>query len=413
MANVVLCSEMGRGSRYMAKLADFAVELQAQGHGVRLICPDLHTAHAMPEFSKVSIFPAPRADIDPFLRSKQSDERPKNYSSVLLMNGYRNARTLVPLLRSWLHFFATLDADLVVGDHSPTALLAAKLLAIPSIMIGSGYTVPPQEHPLPSVAPWRISMEGEAMVQGDLFFEDEKILHTLNETMKLLNFDRVEFTEVHQIYSHAAQWVVSLPEMDHYGRRELSYVVRWMNRDEANVPEWPYGPGDKIFVYMDAAAPHLPILLQQLKEIGDPVLAVVPKATDAFIEQYQATTIKIQREHVNIRRVSEQCKVIINHSGHNLVYELLMMGVPSVFLPNNPENTLLAYRLAKKKVGFAGPAKPRKLNTAKLLETVKKHDQVWHNASRLALRYQNHGSLERLHDLLAAKLPKANSPLEY
>lgn len=408
MANVVLCSEMGRGSRYMAKLADFAVELQAQGHAVRLVCPDLHTAHSMPEFARVSIFPAPRVAHDQVLRSKQADERPKNYSSVLLMNGYRNADTLVPLLRSWLHFLATLDADLVVGDHSPTALLAAKLLAIPSIMIGSGFTVPPKEHPLPSVAPWRVTIEGDASVQGDLFFEDEKVLHTLNEAMQRLDFERIEFTEVNQIYSHAAQWAVTLPEMDHYCRREIPYVVRWMDRDNINGPVWPSGPGDKIFVYMDAAAPHLPILLTQLKEIGDPVLAVVPLASDAFIKQYQTSNITIQREHVNIRRVCEQCKVIINHSGHNLVYELLMMGVPSVFLPNNPENTLLAYRLAKMKVGFAGPAKPRKLNTQRLLDSVKKHDQVWHNAARISLRYQNHESLQRLHDLLAAKLPKVS-----
>jgi UDP:flavonoid glycosyltransferase YjiC (YdhE family) len=409
MTNIVLCSELGRGSKHLAKLADYTMQLQAQEHSVKLVCRDLAAANMLPQLSKIPIFPAPHADIDPLLRSRQSDERPKNYSSVLLMNGYGDSATLLPLLRCWIHFLVTLEADLIVADHSPTALLAAKLLDIPSIMTGTGFTVPPAIHPMPSVAPWRVSMDGKAAVQSELFVEDKKLLHSINETVSALNFDKLKFTEVNQIFSHAAQWLVTLPEMDHYGRRKVSYVVRWMNREENMAPVWPDVAGDKVFVYMDAEAPHLPILLAQLKEVNDPVLAVIPNADDAFIEQYQSPSIRIQRELVNIRRVSEQCNVFINHCGHNLVYELLMMGVPSVFLPNNPENTMLAYRLAKKKIGFAGPAKPRKLDIQKLLESVKKHDQIWHNASRLALKHQNRKSLRRLHDLIAEKLPKISA----
>lgn len=417
MANVVLCSEYGRGSRYLAKLADYAVELQAQGHAVRLVCRDVHTAHQLREFERVSLFPAPSVELDSNTLSSQADERPLNYSSVLLMNGYRDVQSLVPLLRCWLHYMATLDADLVVADHSPTALLAGKLLAIPCIMTGSGYTVPPKQHPMPSVAPWRQTesssqpdSEGDANTRddnnADLHFEDEKLLHTLNLALQELNFNNIKLTEVRQLFEHAAQWLITLPEMDHYQARDVPYVVRWLNRNNQQDPLWPYGPGDKIFVYMDASAPHLPSLLTQLKELGDPVLAVIANVSDAFQAEYQCGTIKIQSEHVNIARVAEQSKAIINHSGHNLVYELLRMGLPSILLPSNPENMLLAYRLAEQGLAFAGPTDARHLDIAQLLKQAKQQDQVWHNAARLSMRYEKYNSLARLHDLVASKLTK-------
>lgn len=384
----------------MAKLAECATELRAQGHTVRVVCADIATAHQMPEFKKTSIFQAPRANV----RLDEKMPRPINYSSLLQQHGYDNAETLTPVLRVWLHLLATLDVDLVITDHSPTALLAAKLLMTPCVMLGTGYTIPPRSNPVASSTPWK-HIDGDGG-EAELEVEDKRLVEVVNQSIQALKFDKVQIKQAQELYSHAEQWVMSLPELDHYGQRDESYVVHWSTTQSAEAPLWPDTPGEKIFLSMDARSPHLKLLLEQLQKRGDPVLAVIPNATSACLENFTSNTIKVQREYVDIKAASEQSRVFINHCGHDLVYELLMQGMPSILLPNDPENTLFAYQLAKQKLGFPGPAKPSRLNIDELIESAAKNDQVWANASRLSLNYQNHESLHRLQNLIAAKLPK-------
>jgi len=398
MAKIVLCSEFSRGSHCLAKLADCAIELQVQGHSVRVVCADMTAAHQMPEFKKASIFQAPRAN----LSFGHKIPRPTNYSSLLIQQGYDSKENLTPILRAWLHLLATLDVDLVVTDHSPTALLAGKLLMTPCVMLGNGYMVPRRSNPLPSITPWK----HEQSDHSDLIEEDKKVLDVVNQSVKSLKFDKVELKETQDIFSHAAQWIMSVPELDHYGGRDESYVVRWTSKEKAQTPVWPDAPGEKIFLHLDARSPHLQLVLEQLAKRGDPVLAVIPNADDELLESSDIANVKIQREHVDLKAAADQCRVFINHGGHGLVYDLLLHAMPSIMLPSNPENTLLAFRVAKRKLGFPGPAKPSRLNIDELIDSVLKNDQVWANASRFSLKYVNHEPLSRLPDLIAAQLPK-------
>jgi len=358
----------------------------------------------MNEFEKVALFPTP-CFVDkpaPFSDNKKV-KQPQNYSSVLMTKGYADSSTLVPILRSWLHFIATLDSDLVIADDSPTALLAARLLNVPSIMIGEGYTVPPTTETLNSVSPWREATEGAISVQGNCFFEDQHLLNAINGALKSLGFHDIELTEAQQLFSNAAQWVVSLPELDHYGARDLPYVVRWTAGSNGSNPVWPTVSGEKVFVYMDIDTPHITELLIQLTAIGDPVLAVIPNATDEFIQQYKAENLHIQRRQVDIKAVLKQCDTVINHGGHDLVYELLLLGIPCILVPNCHENNLLSYRLAKQRLCFAGPVMPSKLNVVSLLKAARARGVEWDNAAALARKYTDNNGLIRLHDLIAEK----------
>lgn len=395
MAKVVLCSELSRGAAALGRLADCAAELKTQGHSVRVVCADLAAAHVTDAFAGVAIFQAPRPKGLGSAKVKRQD----NYASLLMNNGFDSADTLTPVLRSWLHTLATFDVDLVITDRAPTATLAAKLLMVPCVMIGSGYAVPPKKNPIPSLAPWK-AKEGVAISTS----EDHALLEIVNRSITELSFDKIVLHEVVEMYSHADQWVMSFAEIDHFGRRDADYAVRWTSKKAAAEPQWPPIPGNKIFVQLDAKSPHLKAVLEQLARRGEPTLMVIPNATESWIKNTQIRNIKIQRELVNIRQVTERCRVIICHCSHDLIYELLMTGTPAILLPNNAENTLLAYRVAKRKLGFPGPAKPDKLELNKLVERASSSDQVWANTSRMSLKYENHRSLQRLHELIANKL---------
>lgn len=48
----------------------------------------------------------------------------------------------------------SVEAALVIADHAPAALLAARTLGLPAATLDSGFSVPPPETPFPSLRPW-------------------------------------------------------------------------------------------------------------------------------------------------------------------------------------------------------------------------------------------------------------------
>ncbi len=399
MASFVLCSELNQGARVFNDLAACALELDAQGHQVSLICSDLNLANTVPEFDEIEIFQAPSFDGEN-QDARRRRIRPRNLSELFLAQGYDSQAVLVPVLRAWLSILRRLDADYILCDQAPTALLASKILSIDSVMIGDGFNVPPKTETLPNLRPWRSEVDKVSKDLAQVQIDDQSLLDAVNESLKVMGINEIEMHSVQDLYSHADQWVMSVPEMDHYGSRRLPYVVRWPSTKSCEDAKWPDVDGDKVLVVLDSSSSHCKAVLSQLSKLELPVLAVILDASPRFIERFNSQTMKVQTEMVNIRSVAQQCKIIFCHSKHDLVYELLMFGVPSILLPKGIENTLLTYRLAKKRLGFAGPSKSSKLDARRLIEITKNVDQVWHNASRFSLKYATHTSLTRLQNLL-------------
>ncbi|MFT6406826.1 MAG: hypothetical protein ACJAQ6_000236 [Arenicella sp.] len=226
MAKVVLCSERVFGTESLGDLAACAVELLAQGHSVSLVCSDLVAANLRSEFDGIPLFQAPMFG-DFGRHGDRHSSRPKNLSQLLIENGYESVDSLTPVLRAWLHLLATLDVDHVISDRAPTAMLASSLLSASSVMIGDGFSVPPKNAPLASFRPWRSEQQKLIRDQAQAFNDDQVLLESINGSFSGLGFGDVHITAPFEIYQHAEQWLMSVPEMDHYGKRDLPYVVRW------------------------------------------------------------------------------------------------------------------------------------------------------------------------------------------
>jgi len=391
MANVVLCSEFGRGAVQLSKMADYVADLRALGHRVRLITLDIAAAHANKTFSEVPIYQAPA------IQKNTTMVNVINYSSVLRSCGYHDSKVLSSSLRCWLHLLATLDSDLVIADRSPTAVIAAKLLNVPRVMSGNGFNVPPLQEPMATITPWRTVSDDE------LYKEDQRVLQVVNQSIIELGFENIQFSSIKELLDGTDQWLMSLPEIDHFGNRGDGYIVRWSHLNASRTPHWPAGVGSKVFISMDHRSPHLTSLLAQLRDTKVRVLAIIPGINQRIIDIYEGSNILIEQDAVDIKQVVNQCKIFINNAEHNLVYELLILGVPSVMLPSNLEQTLLSYRVGVAGLGFPATPDARKVDVDTLIRAAREQDQVWHNVAELAIKYQNHNSLIRLNGLLKSK----------
>jgi hypothetical protein len=78
----------------------------------------------------------------------------RTYADLLHNVGFAHGKDLRILTRAWQTLFALVRPDLILCDHSPSALLAASLDEIPCALIGTGFCCPPTGETLPNLRPW-------------------------------------------------------------------------------------------------------------------------------------------------------------------------------------------------------------------------------------------------------------------
>ena len=99
--------------------------------------------------------------------------------------------------------------DLIVFDHSPTALLAARGVAVRRVVTGAGFTVPAGVYPLPSLRP-REDVSPERLRESE-----DPIPRRANHILKLAKQPPLQ--RLGQLYSEAdAMLLTTFPELDPY-----------------------------------------------------------------------------------------------------------------------------------------------------------------------------------------------------
>ena len=394
MPNIALCWELGAGAGHLKPLAEIAKaisSLEVPSTKLSLICRHADLVGNFREYDDVEVLQAP------FAHTQDASINVINYSGLMTVCGYESSQQLMPTLKKWLAAFEKGEFDLIVADHSPTALLAARLLEIPVVMAGCGFSVPLASNPMPSLRPW------ERISQQLLLAADTHLLKIINSTLNQLGYSKKKLDQVKDLFDQADQWIMTHPKFDPYRRDGASYVdIDSVEFEEAE-PVWPMADGDKIFCYFHRQSPHLPILLKQLIDLGRPSLVIVRGFSDEYRQQFLGSNVRLQSEFVNVAKVAAQCKTIICHGGQGVVKDFIGLGIPPIILPDVLERTLLAYRIGSQGLGFAGNPDASKIDIRVMLETAEQATKIWQNTQHFAAELSRADDLTVLQSLLISK----------
>jgi len=340
MAHVVMAWELGAGYGHLAPLLSLARPLQEAGHDVSFVVRDVVAAEAVLAGSGMPFYPAPAN----FRPTGGADLH--SYPQILLGTAFNREDELGARVRAWRSLLQALQPDVLVADHAPTALLAARGTDFPCVVTGNGFVVPPDVSPLPELRPWapadqRVLEQAEA-----------EALERANRAAQRAGSPTL--TRLADLYAEAAPALFTFRELDNYAglRKDAAYWGTLPGPGGA-APPWPSGAGKRVFLYGHLFE-SLPQVLKSLSKGPHRTLAQVPRLPPD-LRRHASAHLAFADALLDMAAVTRECDAAVMTSGHSTTAAMLLAGKPLVLLPQYLEMLLIARSVEAQGAGLSAP----------------------------------------------------------
>jgi len=370
MGRVLFTWELGGGLGHLMQILPLARGLARRGHRIFVAVRDhSRSCNIFSEQEGITLLPTP-ARITGVLNAIRP---PRTLAHIFHNVGHDNLLELAGMTAAWRGLFDVVGPDVIVFDHSPTALLAARGLSVSRVILGAGFFCPPDQHPLPDLRPW---MPGDPQKMRSDELELLERWNRLLEARKQPPLERLT-----QLYSAVDDtFLVTFRELDHYLYRPHSPAYRgvWMEPGGSSVT-WPRASGKKVYAYLKNF-PALGALLDHLRERALPTLVFADGVPPELRERYSGATLSFATKRPDMKQIAAECDVAILNANHATSAALLLACKPLLQLPIYLEQGIFA--AATCRLGAAVQAsieQPDEVtaNFAKLLD-----DQSYGDAAR-------------------------------
>jgi hypothetical protein len=100
--------------------------------------------------------------------------------------GFNDGRILSRLVDSWRNLYSLIEPDIVLFEHSPTAILASHGFSFRRVVLGSGFYSPPNVFPIRDLQYWA------SADQEVLEIEENELVERINHCIGIRGRDRRE-----------------------------------------------------------------------------------------------------------------------------------------------------------------------------------------------------------------------------
>lgn len=391
MSRILLAWELGGGYGHLASLRIAARQLRAACHDCLFAVRMLENAA---EFLEPELGPVLQAPVR-LGNGRNPVELQLSYASLLHNIGFDDPLGLAARIAAWRELMRTWRVERLVVDHSPIALIAARSLGIPSAAIGSGFDLPPLQHPFPSFQPWT------PVPETQLVHNEEQVLTELNGALHKLRLPPYE--NLQAIYTGCSRALLTYPELDHYDTPRAEPYLGVPDYALGAVPVWPAGSAPRVLAYL-RAHPQLDPMLKALSTSKARVLLRIAEIEPERIRPYLRPGFEVIGQSINLRQAAQECDAYLHYAAHGTVAELLLAGKPGVLWPDNVERWLVARRAEQLGTVLVAPQKGA-FDAAAALKQALSDTDLRSQAEKFARRYRNHDRAAIPHKLMQRLLP--------
>ena len=321
---VLLGWELGGGLGHAGPLLSLARALATKGCRPVLVWRDVVQPWSLLRGESFPVFQAP------FWQPRPSPQpfQAAGYADILAVNGYGSADDLRPLVEAWQAILNEVRPALVVCDHAPTLCLAA-YGAIPTVLLGSGFILPPSEgERFPLLA------SGHPPTMSE-----EEVLANVREVQR--HRDRPAPATLPALFAAAERFVTCLSEIDPYSdsRREPHLGPLEGLPEPAPLPDRP-----SYFAYLSAHYGLVETVLDRLSQPGYTGTAYVRGATAAQRQRWRRSGLTILDAPQPLADVVLPAAVVVLH-GTTVMQFALAAGRPQLLFPEHLEQALAALHM--------------------------------------------------------------------
>ncbi len=167
MAKFLYVWELGAGLGHLSPMSPIFQRLLDAGHEIHVAIRSLEKAHLAFQNFPIVYWQAPIQSAG----AKPIFQPPATLAHILANTCFRDNDELASRMKAWDNLIRAVDPDLVILDHAPSALLALEAFSIPRIIMGTGFTVPPDSHPFPNWRP-ELNLTTDQLLRDELWLLD-------------------------------------------------------------------------------------------------------------------------------------------------------------------------------------------------------------------------------------------------
>lgn len=374
MSRILLAWELGTGFGHLGPFLGLAPRLLERGHSLHVAAREVAGAAQALGRLPVTLHQAPIC-----LNTYGGlQDPPLNFAEILMRYGYLEPAMLHGMMTAWTSLIRVVGADVVIADHAPTALLTARGLNVPRVLIGSTFNVPPAVAPTPNMRPW-MTVPPERLADSD-----RRVLEVINRELAP---DR-GLQALHEIFAGAECFFSGVPELDAYGARQPGDYLGLQSLSTGTAaPVWPQGPGATIFAYLHADYGHAERALQALAASGARVLVHVLGEAAALKTRYASERLQFAPQLLDFRRVVVECDLCVCHGNVGTTLGMLNGGRPVLVLPKHLEHFLMGRAVTHIGAGRVIHPDDKTPDIASELQVMLADDSFRRNAAALAQRH--------------------------
>ena len=389
MSRILYVWELGAGYGHVSSVLPLAVQLKERGHEVIFALRDLAHAERFLGRRGFALLQAPIWTSD-----RRGPDLPVSYAEMLANFGFLDRAGLTGMVKAWRELYRLVRPDLLVIDHGPTALLAARGTSIRRVLLGTGFASPPRTAPMPSLRPW-------LNISQDRLLESERqVMETINGLSRDLEMKPPE--TLADLFEVEEDFLCTFPELDHYPRTDARYWGPFFASDEGVVPEWPPGRGERIFAYLSPAYRDFEKVVSQLGDLSCGTLIHAPGLSAKLIAKYQARNVVFSPEPVRMAQASREADLVICHGGHGTTAASLLAGRPVLVLHRQVEQLLLAQKIVAGGLGKTVNLDSKNPSYKQLVRDILSDPRFAERAREFATRYADFDLAKQV-DLIVAR----------
>ncbi len=391
MKRVVFCWELGGNYGHITGFVGLARAFRAQGCELVFVLRNLQYAYLLGE--GVTCVQAPIPNFVPSRRNAYS------YSGILASIGYQDKAVLTDYIAAWRGLLQEFQADLVVADHAPTGILAARTLGLPVAAIGTGFVLPPFDSAFPLFT--ANDPEPDAGLDG-------RLLANINQAMQILGGPTL--TQLGDIFAETERYLCTFPELDHYGQRiDADYWGPLFSANQGLEYKWPAAASHHVFAYLTPKLKHLGRAVAAIAQLPGHKLIHIPGLTTDQISAFSADDVSIETSPINLDSLLRDVDLIVSQGGMGMSSQCVLAGVRHVILPTQMEQVLLARRLNAMGLAFAASTEATGDEYCAVFNKALTSNQLAQNSQLLAQKYRGFSQEEQLgamvDDMLDLLLP--------